>query len=267
MNHYKIALIGNPNVGKTSLFNKLTNLRQKVGNYPGVTVEKREGKIERNGNKFQITDFPGTYTIYPSSLDEEIVFKTLGDKTNNHYPNLAIVVGEPSNLKRSILLYQQVRDLDVPAIFVINMKDEIKSKGLNIDLKKLEDFLQTKIYLTNARTSEGIDELVEAFTKEATPYNCHYEIPKEHLSIVEKIKNEFNLKSDYLAWQYLSQKEVPFESKENLSKLDTIKKENSIVSKRLQVKEALDRNKILEDKLNDIISYNFDGNDTSEVAR
>ena len=262
MNHYKIALIGNPNVGKTSLFNKLTNLRQKVGNYPGVTVEKREGKIERNGNKFQITDFPGTYTIYPSSLDEEIVFKTLGDKTNNHYPNLAIVVGEPSNLKRSILLYQQVRDLDVPAIFVINMKDEIKSKGLNIDLKKLEDFLQTKIYLTNARTSEGIDELVEAFTKEATPYNCHYEIPKEHLSIVEKIKNEFNLKSDYLAWQYLSQKEVPFESKENLSKLDTIKKENSIVSKRLQVKEALDRNKILEDKLNDIISYNFEGNET-----
>ena len=262
MNHYKIALIGNPNVGKTSLFNKLTNLRQKVGNYPGVTVEKREGKIERNGNKFQITDFPGTYTIYPSSLDEEIVFKTLGDKTNNHYPNLAIVVGEPSNLKRSILLYQQVRDLDVPAIFVINMKDEIKSKGLNIDLKKLEDFLQTKIYLTNARTSEGIDELVEAFTKDATPYNRHYEIPKEYLSIVEKIKNEFNLKSDYLAWQYLSQKEVPFESKENLSKLDSIKKENSIVSKRLQVKEALDRNKILEDKLNDIISYNFEGNET-----
>lgn len=77
-----------------------------------------------------------------------------------------------------------------------------------------------------------------------------------------KIKNEFNLKSDYLAWQYLSQKEVPFESKENLSKLDTIKKENSIVSKRLQVKEALDRNKILEDKLNDIISYNFEGNET-----
>ena len=84
MNHYKIALIGNPNVGKTSLFNKLTNLRQKVGNYPGVTVEKREGNIERNGNKFFITDFPGTYTIYPSSLDEEIVFKTLGNKTDNH---------------------------------------------------------------------------------------------------------------------------------------------------------------------------------------
>ena len=262
MNHYKIALIGNPNVGKTSLFNKLTNLRQKVGNYPGVTVEKREGKIDRKGNKFLITDFPGTYTIYPSSLDEEIVFKTLGDKTNHYYPDLAVVVGEPSNLKRSILLYQQVRDLDVPAVFVINMKDEIKSKGLNIDLKKLEDFLQTKIYLTNARTSDGIDELVKAFTENATPYNHHYEIPKEHLSIVEKVKNEFQLNSDYQAWQYLSQKAIPFLSNDDSNKLDAIKKEHNIVSKRLQVKEALDRNKVLEAKLDDIISYNFEGNDT-----
>ncbi|MFV0211164.1 ferrous iron transport protein B [Empedobacter falsenii] len=262
MNHYKIALIGNPNVGKTSLFNKLTNLRQKVGNYPGVTVEKREGNIERNGNKFFITDFPGTYTIYPSSLDEEIVFKTLGNKTDKHYPDLAIVIGEPSNLKRSILLYQQVRDLDVPAIFVINMKDEIKSKGLNIDLPKLEDFLQTKIYLTNARTSEGIDELVDAFTKKATDYTNHYAITKEYLSVVENVKNEFQLDSNYQAWQYLSQKEVPFLSKEKQDKLEAIKKENAIISKRLQVKEALDRNKILEEKLNTIISYKFEGNET-----
>ena len=142
MTQYKIALVGNPNVGKTSLFNKLTNLRQKVGNYPGVTVEKREGNIERNGNKFSITDLPGTYSIYPSSLDEEIVFKILGDKSNQLYPDLAVVIGEPSNLKRSILLYQQVRDLEVPAIFVINMKDEIESKGLTIDLKKLEEACQ-----------------------------------------------------------------------------------------------------------------------------
>ena len=195
-------------------------------------------------------------------MDEEIVFKTLGDKTNHYYPDLAVVVGEPSNLKRSILLYQQVRDLDVPAIFVINMKDEIKSKGLNIDLKKLEDFLQTKIYLTNARTSDGIDELVKAFTENATPYNHHYEIPKEHLSIVEKVKNEFQLNSDYQAWQYLSQKAIPFLSNDDSNKLDAIKKEHNIVSKRLQVKEALDRNKVLEAKLDDIISYNFEGNDT-----
>ena len=98
-----ITLVGNPNVGKTSLFNKLTGLRQKVGNYPGVTVEKREGTVEKNGKSYHIIDLPGTYSIYPNSLDEEIVFKTLGNKLNKDYPDLAVVVSEPGNLKRSTM--------------------------------------------------------------------------------------------------------------------------------------------------------------------
>lgn len=262
MSQYKIALVGNPNVGKTSLFNKLTNLRQKVGNYPGVTVEKREGQIERNGNKFSITDLPGTYSIYPSSMDEEVVLKILGDPSNKLYPDLAVVIGEPSNLKRSILLYLQVRDLGVPAIFVINMKDEIESKGLSIDLKKLEAFLQTKIYLTNARTSEGINELVEAFTKPADLYTPKFIVPSDYLTSVEKIKKEFNLSSDYIAWQYLSQKAIPFLSVEKQNQLNEIKKELAIIPKRLQVKETLDRNKLLEEKLENIVSYNFKEEET-----
>ncbi|GGE87529.1 ferrous iron transport protein B [Chishuiella changwenlii] len=262
MSQYKIALIGNPNVGKTSLFNKLTNLRQKVGNYPGVTVEKREGNIERNGNKFSITDLPGTYSIYPSSLDEEVVLKVLGDPSNKLYPDLAVVIGEPSNLKRSILLYLQVRDLGVPAIFVINMKDEIESKGLSIDLKKLEVFLQTKIYLTNARTSEGLNELVEAFTKPANSYSPKFVVPNDYLAAVANIKENFNLDSDYIAWQYLSQKTIPFLDDEQQVQLDKIKSELNIIPKRLQVKETLDRNKLLEEKLQDIVSYNFKQKET-----
>ena len=262
MNQYKIALVGNPNVGKTSLFNKLTNLRQKVGNYPGVTVEKREGNIERNGNKFSITDLPGTYSIYPSSLDEEIVFKILGDKSNQLYPDLAVVIGEPSNLKRSILLYQQVRDLEVPAIFVINMKDEIESKGLTIDLKKLEELLETKIYLTNARTSDGLNELIDALTKSAQVYQSKFTLPTEHSASVNKIKETFEITNDYTAWQYLSQKQMPFLTKEDQTKVDAIKKEFNIVSRRLQVKETLDRNTFLEKKLESIVSYNFKNNET-----
>ena len=262
MSQYKIALIGNPNVGKTSLFNKLTNLRQKVGNYPGVTVEKREGNIERNGNKFSITDLPGTYSIYPSSLDEEVVLKILGDPSNKLYPDLAVVIGEPSNLKRSILLYLQVRDLGVPAIFVINMKDEIESKGLSIDLKKLEVFLQTKIYLTNARTSEGLNELVEAFTKPANSYSPKFVVPNDYLAAVANIKEKFNLDSDYIAWQYLSQKTIPFLDDEQQVHLDKIKSELNIIPKRLQVKETLDRNKLLEEELHDIVSYNFKQKET-----
>jgi len=262
MSQYKIALIGNPNVGKTSLFNKLTNLRQKVGNYPGVTVEKREGNIERNGNKFSITDLPGTYSIYPSSLDEEVVLKVLGDPSNKLYPDLAVVIGEPSNLKRSILLYLQVRDLGVPAIFVINMKDEIESKGLSIDLKKLESFLQTKIYLTNARTSEGLDELVEAFTKPTNLYSPKFVVPNDYLTAVANIKENFNLDSDYVAWQYLSQKTIPFLDEEQQVHLNKIKSELNIIPKRLQVKETLDRNKLLEEELQNIISYNFKEKET-----
>ncbi|MBO6212534.1 ferrous iron transport protein B [Algoriella sp.] len=262
MNQYKIALVGNPNVGKTSLFNKLTNLRQKVGNYPGVTVEKREGNIERNGNKFSITDLPGTYSIYPSSLDEEIVFKILGDKSNQLYPDLAVVIGEPSNLKRSILLYQQVRDLEVPAIFVINMKDEIESKGLTIDLKKLEELLETKIYLTNARTSDGLNELIDALTKSAQVYQSKFTLPTEHSASVNKIKETFEITNDYTAWQYLSQKQMPFLTKEDQTKVDAIKKEFNIVPRRLQVKETLDRNTFLEKKLESIVSYNFKNNET-----
>ena len=262
MNQYKIALVGNPNVGKTSLFNKLTNLRQKVGNYPGVTVEKREGNIERNGNKFSITDLPGTYSIYPSSLDEEIVFKILGDKSNQLYPDLAVVIGEPSNLKRSILLYQQVRDLEVPAIFVINMKDEIESKGLTIDLKKLEELLETKIYLTNARTSDGLNELIDALTKSAQVYQSKFILPTEHSASVNKIKETFEITNDYTAWQYLSQKQMPFLTKEDQTKVDAIKKEFNIVPRRLQVKETLDRNTFLEKKLESIVSYNFKNNET-----
>ncbi|MBF0596871.1 ferrous iron transport protein B [Faecalibacter rhinopitheci] len=255
MNSYTITLIGNPNVGKTSLFNKLTNLRQKVGNYPGVTVEKREGNIEHNGNKYHIIDLPGTYSIYPNSLDEEIVFQILGNKANKDYPDLAVVVSEPSNLRRSILLFKQIQDLNVPSIFVINMKDEIQAKGLEIDLNKLEELLQTKVVLTNARTSEGLDELIQHFNYKPKIAESTFEAGQLYDKAIHEVKSTFKIDSDYLAWLYLGQKNVSYLSSELQNSLASIKKSYKIIERRLQVKETLDRNKYLDNSLKDIITY------------
>lgn len=256
MNSNIITLIGNPNVGKTSLFNKLTGLRQKVGNYAGVTVEKREGNVEKNGKKYHIIDLPGTYSIFPNSLDEEIVFKTLGNKNDKEYPTLAVVVAEPSNLKRSILLYSQVKDLEVPAIFVINMKDEIEAKGLSIDIKKLEELLETKVILTNARNGEGLDELISNFEYKPVQNPTNFKAGSLYDGAVTDVKSSFNITSDYLAWLYLGQKNINFLTAEQNQNLSTIKTKHKIVERRVQVKETVDRNQNLDKILDEVLQYN-----------
>ena len=135
----KVALIGNPNTGKTSVFNVLTGLHQKVGNYPGITVDKKVGITKLSSKvKAQVIDLPGAYSMNPSSLDEDIAVKVLTDKSNKYYPDVVIVVVDVENLKRNLLLYSQVKDLGLPTILAINMQDQMKSKGISIDIKNLE---------------------------------------------------------------------------------------------------------------------------------
>lgn len=138
-----IALVGNPNVGKSTVFNRLTGLRQKTGNYPGITVEKKTGRLDYQGQKYRIVDLPGTYGIHPSSLDEEIVAQVLSDPAHPDRPELVVVIGDPFNLKRAVFLYQQIRDLDLPALFVVNMMDEAERAGVHLDLARLEKKLGT----------------------------------------------------------------------------------------------------------------------------
>jgi len=139
-----VALIGNPNTGKTSVFNQITGLNQKVGNYPGITVEKKEGicKLSR-GVKAHIIDLPGTYSLNTSSLDESIVVELLLNKNNKDYPDVAIVVSDVENLKRNLLLFTQIKDLRIPTILVINMADRMSRKGITIDIGLLEQKLDT----------------------------------------------------------------------------------------------------------------------------
>ena len=170
-----VALIGNPNTGKTSVFNALTGLNQKVGNYPGITVEKKEGicKLPR-GVKAHIIDLPGTYSLNASSLDENVVIELLLNKNDKDFPDVAVVVSDVEHLKRNLLLFTQIKDLEIPSILVINMSDRMAYKGISLDIPYLEKQLNTKIALVSTRKNNGISELKELITnfKELSTEPC-----------------------------------------------------------------------------------------------
>ncbi len=157
-----VALIGNPNTGKTSVFNQLTGLKQKVGNYPGITVEKKEGicKLPR-GVKAHILDLPGTYSLNTTSLDESVVVELLLNKNDKDYPDVAVVVSDVENLKRNLLLFTQIKDLRIPTLLVINMADRMSRKGITLNVPMLEEKLDTKIALVSTRKNQGIERIKE----------------------------------------------------------------------------------------------------------
>ena len=156
----KVALIGNPNTGKTSVFNALTGLNQKVGNYPGITVEKKQGSFRLDRvTKARILDLPGTYSLNASSMDESVVVELLLNKNDFDFPDVAVVVTDVENLKRNLLLFTQIKDLEIPTVLVINMSDQMKRKGIKIDLEKLEQKLDTKVVLVSTRINSGINQL------------------------------------------------------------------------------------------------------------
>jgi ferrous iron transport protein B len=162
MSHQNInvALIGNPNVGKTSVFNQLTGLNQQVGNYPGITVEKKIGFCKLSNNiKANILDLPGTYSLNASSIDENVVIELLLNKNDKLYPDVALLITDVENLKRNLLLFTQIKDLEIPTILVINMADRMEYKGISLDIPHLEEVLKTKIALVSSRNGFGIDEL------------------------------------------------------------------------------------------------------------
>ena len=155
--------MGNPNTGKTSLFNALTGLNQKVGNYPGITVEKKIGYCKLSDTQqAEIIDLPGAYSLNPSSEDEQVAINVLTHSSEPHYPDVVVVVCEVSNLKQNLLLFTQVKDLGLPTILVINMVDQMRKKGISIEVEKLAEVLQTKVVLTSTRKGEGLTELKEA---------------------------------------------------------------------------------------------------------
>jgi ferrous iron transport protein B len=197
----KIALVGNPNCGKTSLFNALTGMRQKVANYPGVTVDKKTGYCHLNENTIaEIVDLPGTYSLYPRSMDEYVAFDVLLNPENESYPDVIIVLADASNLKRNLLFCSQIIDLKIPVIIALNMLDVAKEQGLYIQIKKLTEQLGVKIIPINARKSEGVNEIKKQILQQQLPSKNYFvDVTSLQPSVVEEIKKSTKIKSDYAA--------------------------------------------------------------------
>jgi len=253
-NDIKVALIGNPNTGKTSLFNQLTGLNQKVGNYPGVTVDKKEGfsKLSSTQNAV-ITDLPGTYSINPTSIDESIVLKTLLKKDIKESPDVILVVADVENLKRNLLLFSQIKDLEIPTVLAINMVDQMNRKGITIDLSLLKKQLNTEVVLISARKNEGINDVKAAIIRchvaaKASPLcGIDHKIDPDYFTKLKEISSNYSL---YELWLMVTQNNFPETvTRDEKEKLLAFKQDVSKL-KKYQHKETIYRyqeiNKILK---------------------
>lgn len=256
-----VALIGNPNTGKSSVFNALTGLKQKVGNYPGITVEKKEGicKLPR-GVKAHILDLPGTYSLNTTSLDESVVVELLLNKNDKDFPDVAVVVSDVENIKRNLLLFTQIKDLRIPAILVINMADRMPRKGISLDIGLMEERLDTKIALVSTRKGTGIDrirELIADYKNLSVVQNVDSTvIDKDYF---ERLHKTFPKEDLYKLWLVITQDVnfMPIEKKPIKDTSSFATKSKSEL-KRLQQKETILRYQFINGILKE--TYKVDAN-------
>ena len=251
-NEIKVALIGNPNVGKTSIFNLLTGMNQHVGNYPGVTVDKKVGfcKLSQIINA-RIYDLPGTYSTNPNSMDEKVAVSCLLDRDDIDFPDVVVVVADVENLKQNLYLFTQIKDFGIPTILAINMADRMKPRGITIDIPALEAALHTRIALVSTRQKTGIEELKELIINYKklsleTLVDIARIAPPFFSSLKEKFPNEELGK----LWMVISQN---FEVVGALRKVE-IQKENIKTEaeiKRMQQRETILRYQVINNALKD----------------
>lgn len=244
-----VALIGNPNVGKTSVFNQLTGLNQQVGNYPGITVDKKVGFCKLPNNiKANILDLPGTYSLNASSIDENVVIELLLNKNDKLYPDVAVVVTDVENLKRNLLLFTQIKDLEIPTVLAINMADRMAHKGITLDIPYLEKHLKTKIALISSRKGFGIDalkNLIISYKSISTePCLNASSIDPEYFN---NLRKTFPNQLLYKLWLVITQ-DVNFLDLERNNIRNSFTKSHSDL-KRLQQKETIKRYQFINDVL------------------
>lgn len=252
-------MVGKPNSGKSSLFNQLTGLNQKIGNFPGVTVEKKTGTCSLGkGNTAEVMDLPGIYSLYPRTLDEKVVAEVFADKAGGLYPDLVVLVADATNLKNCLLLLTQLIDLGVPTLLAINMVDLAAKAGINIDIKKLSYAFDMPVVMINARTGQGIEELKRLLTQPLQPsVRRFYTVDKEIKSAVDQIREHFRLRSDYEAYQFLQQVENLIHLKEEDKKfIREVSARHQFFPGKYQGAETILRYGFIQDLLNQVVKQN-----------
>lgn len=240
----KIALVGNPNCGKSSIFNALTGLNQKIGNYPGVTVDKKTGYFSLpDGRSVELTDLPGTYSIYPKSRDEEIVYDILLDANHPDHPDAIVVVVDASNLKRNLLLCTQVLDLQLPTLIVLSMTDIVEKEGSTIHLSILEEELGVSIIRVNARKLKGIQHLKEALSKPILPATKPFcPASQRYDAFIEAARNLYPQDPPYLLIQYaINSQVIQHVPQEKLAYLEALADQHGVKRAQFQAEETLQR--------------------------
>jgi len=241
----KIALIGNPNAGKSSVFNRLTGLRQHVGNFPGVTVDRKTGTINMHAfGKAKVTDFPGTYSLYPTSEDERIVLNILSNPQHPDYPDVVVYVADITNLERHLLLLTQVADLGFPIVLALTMYDVGEQEGWDVDAEKLSDALGgIPVCRINGRTGKGVEELKagigRALSHHTKPF---YDTLKVAPELIGDVRAQLHVENSYhallLAHHYA---ELPHLNQAERDKLKHLTNSISFSSIKGQVNETMAR--------------------------
>ena len=241
-----IALVGNPNCGKSSLFNALTGLNQKVGNFPGVTVDKKTGDLLMGGHPATLIDLPGTYSFYPKREDEWVAYKVLMGVDLEMHTDVILLVADASNLKRNLLFCSQIIDLKKPVVLALTMNDLAAKKGVKIDIEGLQADLGIPVVAVDARKNKGLTELKNALvgiieTPRSKNQASFIDNKKLAPKAIDAFKQLFPTQSDYAALHYLMHHGAfPLEN-ELQQKIDQIEIENNFNHTKTQAQEILQR--------------------------
>ncbi|MEY3842740.1 MAG: hypothetical protein RIR80_311 [Bacteroidota bacterium] len=258
---FNVALIGNPNTGKSTLFNALTGLNQKIGNFSGVTVERKTGKLELTENlTASLIDLPGTYSLYPRSADEHIALEILNSTKNPDYPNVVVVVVDATNLKRNLLLLTQLIDLQLPVVLALNMMDVAEQSGIEINVPLLAEKLGVPVVAVTARDFQGItalkDAIVQQFEQPTLPsstIHIHGYAPE----VIDEIKNYFHINNDYAAFELAHHyHELNNLTQEKKDAIEAIGLKHNFNANKTQVAETIDRYNYINEILSDTVRKN-----------